>query len=166
VTARSRQELAPGEPPPLFAGEATTGRFDLAAYLGQRPVVLLFLPDVTDPLCADYAKAFVSDAAHYRALNAVVVIITISTLGGRELPGVPVVAHAGEVFGHYGLTQDGPPKSAVVIVDRYGLVHAAYVRAACSDLPEEGRVARVLLGAESVCPECGVAEKHWREAVE
>jgi hypothetical protein len=41
MTTHSQQKLAPGERPPAFVREATTGRFNLAAHLGQRPLVLL-----------------------------------------------------------------------------------------------------------------------------
>ncbi|MFB3881831.1 MAG: hypothetical protein ACE149_11240 [Armatimonadota bacterium] len=157
-------EPAIGERPPVFAREATTGRFDLAAHLGQRPVVLLFLPDMADPNCAGYAKAFANNADHYRGLSAAVAVITMGPTGGRELPGMVIVPEAAALFDLYGLAEGGSARAAVVIVDRYGQVHAVYRGDGCTALPPEATVARVLLGAESVCPECGVPEKHWQEA--
>ncbi len=160
MRSEARRRPAPGESAPAFRH----GGFDLAAHLGQRPVVLLFLPDMNGPACADYVAEFAADITHYQSLNAVVAVVTPSC-EARELAEVTLVPGAEEAFAFYGLGRtDWGLSAGLVIIDRYGQVSAVYERERCSDLPDEQIVARVLLGAESVCPECGVPEDHWVKA--
>ncbi len=151
-----------GRTAPAFSRQSSRGYLELKTLLGRKPLVLLFMPDLSDPGCSAYVNAFGRDLPHYRALGSEIIVLTAgASVGPRGMPFV-VVPKAKEVFATYGvLGGDELPLAGVVVVDRYGEVASAHAGETCSDLPEEPRVARLLLGAESVCPECGVAEDHW-----
>ena len=156
-----------GKKAPTFSLQSSQGHLDLKDYLGRKPVVLIFVPDLAHPECGEYIQAFQQNGDHYRAFGASVIVVTAGVATGpKELP-FAVASDALEVFRHYDLArQGGLPLCAVVIVDRYGDVASAHAVETCSELPEEPRVGRLLVGAESLCPECGVPEQHWLEAAE
>jgi peroxiredoxin len=151
---------------PAFGRRHCTGPTDLSDILGSNPPVLLFLPDVASPACRAYIRSFGARREEFDYLGGVIVVITTSpkSVVPAGIP-FPVAADAHDLFRDHGLLGgDNSPRAGVIVADRYGTVHSVYWGAACSDLPEARRVARALLGAESLCPECGVPEEHWIEA--
>ena len=149
-----------GSPAPM-ARRAET--FDIRRTAGRRPMVLLFMPDLETPECRSYLQAFEHNRAEYERLEAAVVVVTLGEVPhSAGLPDLPVLSHGEAVFRGYGLPKGEEAAPAVVIVDRYGMVEASFTGETCADLPAEARVALRLQGAESACPECGVAEGRWQ----
>ncbi|MBN1458036.1 MAG: redoxin domain-containing protein [Armatimonadetes bacterium] len=163
----SREDNLKGRSAPAFSHESSHGYLELKKLLGKKPLVLLFVADLDDPSCRAYVDAFERDSRHYRAFGSEVIILAAGTsVGPRELSFV-AVPEAQEVFSVYEmLTEEGLPLAGVVIVDRYGEIASIHAAQVCSDLPSEPRVARLLVGAESLCPECGVPEDHWLEVAD
>jgi peroxiredoxin len=157
-------EIVPGSRLPHFARESTRGLIDTEALSG-RPVVLLFLPLLSELGCRSYLQDFPSDQAEYQRLEAeIVVISTGSPESGTDLP-FPVIAGAGDLFHQFHFIHDEGPWWGVVIADRYGILDRVFSEPSCGQLPSESRVAQLLQSAESSCPECGVPEQHWVDAV-
>ncbi len=154
-----------GERCPVFVRESSRGRVDLSAYVGLKPIVLLFVPDFAASDCGAYLNEFAANYDHYRALDALVIAVTAGDASGGDLP-FAVIAEARIVFEQFKATSQGSLAAGVMLVDRYGQVRYAQLAASCSELPTEARVAKLLLGFESLCPECGVPEEHWLAAVE
>jgi peroxiredoxin len=152
---------------PAFVRRPSGGATDLSDMLGGKPSVLLFLPDVESSACRAYIRTFRARREEFDHLGGVIVLITTSPpAAGHARSPFPVVADAPDVFRDHGLMASGEePRAGVIVSDRYGTVGSVYCGATCADLPNASRVARALLGAESLCPECGVPEKHWLEAV-
>jgi peroxiredoxin len=152
---------------PAFGRRHCTGPTDLSEILGSNPPVLLFLPNVESPGCRAYIRTFHARREEFEYLGGVIVVVTTSSKSAVP-SGIsfPVVTDAHNLFRDHGLLSGSDsPRAAVIVADRYGTVHSVYWGGACTDLPEARRVARALLGAESLCPECGVPEDHWLEAV-
>lgn len=156
-----------GKTAPAFSHQSSQGYLELKALLGKKPLVLVFVADLADPGCSAYVNAFQRDLSHYRGLGSEIIVLTAAaSVEPKDLP-FRVVPAAQEVFATYRLLGENElPLAGVVVVDRYGEVAAAHAAQTCSDLPEEPRIGRLLLGAESVCPECGVPEDHWLEAAD
>lgn len=154
-----------GERCPVFARESSRGRVELSAYVGLKPIVLLFVPDLSAAECGAFVNAFAADYDHYRALDALVVALTAGTSSGGDLP-FALIAEARDIFEQFKAMSQGSQAAGVMLVDRYGQVRYAQLAASCSELPAEARLAKLLLGFESLCPECGVPEEHWLAAAE
>ncbi len=154
-----------GERCPLFTRESSRGRVDLSAYVGLKPIVLLFVPDLAASDCGAYLNEFTANHDHYRSLDALVIVVTVGVSSGNELP-FTVITEARDIFEQFKLMSQTSPAAGVMLVDRYGQVRHAQLATSCPELPAETRVAKLLLGFESLCPECGVPEEHWLAAVE
>ncbi len=151
-----------------FARDSSQGPFNVSESLGHRPLILVFLPDLGSPACHGYVRALEANRGEFEELDGVIVVVTAAPKAAAHADlAFPVAADAHDLFAEYGLVEEREKlRSGVIIADRYGTVSSVYCETTCSELPDEVRVARALLGAESSCPECGVPEQHWLEAVE
>jgi len=155
-------EILVGKRAPSFSLQSSKGRLDLGVWLGRKALVLLFMPGLDEPKCRSYIESFERNRGHYRAFDADVVVVTAGVFTDQHEASFPVVSDALQVFSDYGvLGEDERALCGVVVVDRYGEIAFAHAAETCSRLPHESRIAKRLVGAESVCPECGVPEEHW-----
>jgi len=152
---------------PAFSADSSRGRLELGGPHSRGALVLLFLPCLGSAECREYVAGFVAQRPAYEHLGARVVLVTAATPSEPAHIPYPVITHGAELFSRHGLVgEPGGPTAGVIIVDRYGAVASCYTGTGCADLPAEPRVRRAVLAAEAVCPECGVPEDHWLDAVE
>jgi len=148
-----------------FVRDSTGGMVNTRELRGK-PMVLLFVPSPEEQGCRLYLQAFADDIAEYQRLDAVVVAVSTASSDAVQESALPVIWGAHDLFVQFRLVQETRLRVGVVIVDRYGIVDQCFSAVDCSGLPGEPRIAQLLQGAESVCPECGVPEARWLEATE
>ena len=164
MSAVQRTGALAGNRLPHFVCESTRGAIG-SRELSGRPVLLLFLPSFNDEASRAYLRDYISDEDEYRRLDAAVVVVTAGSVSVAEDLPFPVVPDGSELFSQFHLVHDEGPWAGVVIADRYGYVVQWDSEPSADLLPSQSRVAQVLQGAESVCPECGVPEQRWLDAV-
>ena len=140
-----------------------SGTVRLRDYRRRRNVVLYFMERAD---CADCRKALASLASSYGDIVSedaeMVVVVAASVSEAADVKRqlgllCPVLSdESGEAFRRYGATdQEGRPRAALFVADRFGEVYEAAVSGEGHELPGLEEVKTWLTFVQIQCPECG-----------
>jgi peroxiredoxin len=141
----------------------------LADHRSQANLVLLFANGLEEPTLRAALRAFATRRAKYEAENATVLAIVHASATemapwAQRLDGRPPQLLAdpdGSTHRHYAELlpeQPGPGEAIVVVLDRFGAPHIAFLSSEPADPALHERLLSWLKGIELECPECGVSE--------